>query len=118
MEEDSSIGSIILSLIVALILLTSASAKIFQLDPTVQMFSQFGLLNFIFLIGLLELILAILLVIPATTSIAAFFLSAFFGGAVAIHLANNQLLFAAIPAILILVIWVAAFLQNPETFRS
>ena len=48
--------------------------------------------------------------------IGGFLISGFFGGAIATHLSHNQAMFAFIPFILLLVVWVAMFMRKPGWF--
>src|SRR3989338_2211364 len=101
----------VIAWIIGIILIISALLKFFQVEPVVQMFEAWNLREYMALIGLLELIIGVLLVIPQTMPIASFLVSAFLGGAVATHVIHDQIDLAVIPVIFLIFVWIAAALQ-------
>jgi hypothetical protein len=103
--------------LVALLLLASASAKFAQV-PRVE--NELGADGFspakVMFIAFLEASSAALLLIPVTRSAGFLLVASFFGGAIATHLQHAKSI--AGPSVILLVIWLAAWLRHPETFWS
>jgi DoxX-like family len=106
------VGTILIYLS-CLVLLGSAAAKFVQV-PTVA--SKLAVLGFsgskLLLIAGLELAGAILFAYPRTRAFGLLFLSAYLGGAVAAHVAHDQLPFQ--PAFVLALIWIGISLRHPE----
>ena len=66
-------------------------------------------------IGILEVILAILLLVPATTFLAAILLTGYLGGAVVTHLRVGEPIF--MPIIMGIVMWIGLALRFPQIWR-
>ena len=81
-----------------------------------QNFIKWGLDGKLMLIGMGELIAAILFLIPRTSSLGVLLLSAHLGGAIVTHMSNAEMF---IPQIVMLLLdWVANYLRNPEMLAS
>jgi sugar phosphate permease len=63
-----------------------------------------------------ELISAILFLIPRTSSLGVLLLSAHLGGAIATHLTHGDKF--VVQTVLLLLVWVANYLRNPEMLAS
>lgn len=99
--------------IVGFIFIGSGLSKILGGEEMQKMANGIGLSAETFkLLGIVELISALLFFFPRTGIIGTFLLVAYMGGAIAIHLTNDQSLVA--PAILEAIIWIAAFIRFPE----
>jgi hypothetical protein len=68
------------------------------------------------LIGIGELVSALLFLIPQTNSLGLLLLSSYLGGAIVTHMQHGQPFFA--PAILLLLVWIAGYLRHPEVLQS
>jgi hypothetical protein len=68
-----------------------------------------------FKIGIVEVAIALLFMIPRTAFIGAILISAYLGGAVATHVRVGDAFVA--PIIIGIVVWVALGLRNPDIFR-
>jgi len=68
------------------------------------------------LIGMGELIAAILFLIPRTSSLGVLLLSAHLGGAIVTHMSNAEMFIPQI--VMLLLVWVANYLRNPEMLAS
>lgn len=78
---------IVLSALVTLFLLFDSTIKLIKIDPVVQSFTALGYSPDISRgIGVLELILVALYVVPRTSVLGAVLLTGLFGGAMASHL--------------------------------
>lgn len=79
-------------------------------------FAKWGLEGKLILIGMGELISAILFLIPKTSSLGVLLLTAHLGGAIATHMEHGEPFLPQ--SIMLLLLWVANYLRNPEMFAS
>jgi hypothetical protein len=79
-------------------------------------FIKWGLEGKLLMIGIGELIAAILFFIPRTSSLGVLLLSAHLGGAIVTHMSNGEMFIPQ--AIMLLLLWVANYLRNPEMLAS
>lgn len=79
-------------------------------------FVKWGLDGKLMLIGTGELIAAILFLIPRTSSLGVLLLSAHLGGAIVTHMSNAEMFVPQV--IMLLFVWVANYLRNPEMLAS
>ena len=95
-------------------LIMSAGGKLMQSQEPLDMLSSNNLGDWVFIIGLGEIISLILFIIPRTMTLGALALSAYFGGAIMFHMAHpdpaNQSFLS--PAIFLIVVWVAGWLRG------
>ncbi|OLE97378.1 MAG: hypothetical protein AUG75_09075 [Cyanobacteria bacterium 13_1_20CM_4_61_6] len=110
------IAAWILTVLITLLFIFSATGKLVGAQPVVQVFEQFGLRNFMLLIGVGELVSALLFLIPRTNSLGLLLLSSYLGGAIVTQMQHGQPFIA--PAILLLLVWIAGYLRHPEVLRS
>lgn len=75
-----------------------------------------GLSGWLTIIGIGELVSAILYLIPRTSSLGVLLLSAHMGGAIVIHMSNGEPFI--FPAVLLLLVWVGNYLRNTEMLSS
>jgi hypothetical protein len=68
------------------------------------------------LIGAGELITAILLIVPFTTSLGVLLASGFWGGVICIHMAQGDDFI--LPSVFLLLTWLGAYLRNPSVLSS
>src|SRR5438105_5052683 len=76
-----SLAAWILTGLLSLLFIASASGKLMQAGPVVKGFTEFGLGDYLLLIGVGELVSAVLFLIPRTDSLGLLLLSAYMGGA-------------------------------------
>lgn len=106
---------ILVGLLSALFIM-SASMKLMGGEEMATNFAKWGLDGKLMLIGTGELIAAILFLIPRTSSLGVLLLSAHLGGAIVTHMSNGE---TFIPqSIMLLLLWVANYLRNPEMLAS
>ncbi len=108
-------GWIMVGLMGALFIM-SASMKLIGGEELAANFAKFGLDGKQMLIGAGELIAAILFLIPKTSSLGVLLLSAHMGGAIATHMEHGEMYMPQ--AIILLVVWIANWLRNPEMLAS
>src|SRR5690606_9758181 len=100
---------------VSAFLIFSAGGKFTEWDGKADMFATMGWdIDVMYKIGVVEVAIAILFLIPHTAFIAAILLSAYLGGAVATHVRIHDAYL--MPIIVGIVAWVALGLRDPRVF--
>lgn len=110
------IAAWIMTGLIALPMIGSAVGKLIGAQPVVEGFEKFGLRNHMLLIGIGELISALLFLIPRTNSLGVLLLSAYLGGAIVTHMQHGEPYI--VPAVLLILVWIAAYLRHPEVLQS
>ncbi|TWU58888.1 hypothetical protein Poly51_16680 [Rubripirellula tenax] len=107
----------VLSVLVSLFLVgASASGKFTQWEGKDEMFAKLGWSeDVMFMIGIVEVAIAILILIPRTAFVGSILLAAYLGGAVATHVRVGEPYF--FPIIIGVLAWVALGLRQPDVFR-
>jgi hypothetical protein len=100
--------------VVGLVLAGSAVGKLSGAPPVVENFELFHLGAWRVLIGVLELVVAVLFVLPRTRALGTVLVTGYFGGAIVAHLTTQAPALALAPAVLGLVAWGAQLLRNPR----
>ena len=75
-----------------------------------------GIIGHLKLIGGGELVTAILLIVPFTSSLGVLLASGFWGGVICIHMAQGDDLIA--PSVFLLLTWLGAYLRDPSVLSS
>ena len=96
-------------------MILAGSAKVFGLFPPEEV-AKLGLSLPIQVIGVGELTSAILLLIPRTSSLGLLLTSAFWGGAICLHMSKAEPF--VMPSALLLLTWLGAYLRIPGAFSS
>jgi hypothetical protein len=108
---------ILVGLMSALVIMSATMKLMAGADAEIAVnFVKWGLEGKLMLVGMGELIAAILFLIPRTSSLGVLLLSAHFGGAISTHMEHGEMFIPQ--AIMLLVIWVANYLRNPEMLAS
>ena len=102
------------SIIVTLVIVAGAFMKLSAQPQLVEVFSKTGLLPYMKLLGVAELVFVTLFLWSRTLRIGFFLLTAYFGGAMAIEL--SQHIFFIMPAAILVFVWLAAFLRDNSLF--
>ena len=115
---SGSIGGIAVHVLVAGLMFFAGSGKFFGFAPAKITLSMagYGLGGHIRLIGFGEMISAILLLMRPTLSLGTLLVSAFWGGAICIHLAHGESIM--VPAAMLLLTWIGSSLRESRTFAS
>lgn len=101
----------------AVMLLGSAAAKLAHVPQVVSQMAAAGIVgNRLAFVAVLEVLSALLFLIPATRSAGLLLVSAFLGGAIATHLQHGQSI--APPSFLLVLLWAGAWLRHPEILWS
>lgn len=111
--KTTRIISIVLMVIPSLMLVMSGVMKLIGAQQVVDGLTKGGFGNYIVLFGLIEVVSVALLWIPKTRNIGFFLICSYLGGALSVELASGQMPTAAI---LLTVIWIAAFLRDRSLF--
>jgi hypothetical protein len=102
------IGWVIASLLTALYL-WSASGKLFMHPEQME---QLKLDDWRIIIELGEIGSALLFLFPKTNKFGTLLLSSYMGGAIIIHMTGGMSII--MPSVVLILVWVVAFLRNPE----
>ena len=106
------IGWVLCGLTTIFLIGPSAMGKFTEWEGKNEMFAKFGFSNeLMFQIGILEVVLALLLVLPRTGFIGAILLTGYLGGAAAVHIRVNDAFI--MPIIMGVVMWVGLALRQP-----
>jgi hypothetical protein len=97
-------------------LMLSAAAKLAHLQPVAEKFEKWGLLQWLMVIGVGEVLSAALFLFPRTAVLGTLLLSGYLGGAIMVHMSHGEPWF--VPAIFMVVLWVTAALRNPELLEA
>ena len=102
------------SILVALIIGAGSLMKLTAHPQLVEVFSKTGLLPFMKLLGVAELVFVSLFLWSRTLRTGFFLLTAYFGGAMAVEL--SQHIFFIMPALILAFVWLAASLRDRSLF--
>ncbi len=109
-------GWVLSGLIVAFLCLVSASGKFVDFPNKEEMFAKMGwTTGVMFYVGIVEVSIAILFLLPRASFIAAILLSAYLGGATGAHVRIGEPFF--FPIIIGVLVWIALGLRDPRIFR-
>jgi len=114
-SKSEIVGWILSGLLALMLIGMSASGKFTEWEGKAQMFEKLGFTNDVmFKIGIVEVAITVLFLIPRTSFLGAILLTGYLGGATVTHLRiNDPFLF---PIIMGIVVWVALGLRNPTVF--
>lgn len=117
MGQKARVTGWVLSVLIAAFFAFSASGKLFIDFPDKEKkFAEFGwTLQRMKTVGVLELMFAIVFVLPRVGYLGAILLTAYLGGAVCTHMRLGQPWF--MPIVLGIGVWVAMGLRRPSIFR-
>jgi hypothetical protein len=110
-----NIAGLVLHLLVGGLLLVTGSQKVLASVPP-EPLVKYGLGEQARLIGTGALLSALLLLMPRTAALGTWLTSAFWGGAICIHLAHGEPFL--LQAALLVLSWAGVCLRNPATLGS
>ena len=102
------------SILVTMIIGAGSFMKLTAQPQLVEVFSKTGLLAYMKLLGVAELVFVSLFLWSRTLRIGFFLLTGYFGGAMAIEL--SQHVFFIMPAAILALVWLAAWLRDRSLF--
>ena len=98
----------------SLALLGSGLGKLAGAEQVVKGLTAMGLGPYITLIGVIEVVIVLLFLWPATRNIGFFLVCSYLGGAIIAHLSHGQAVTA--PVVILSLCWIAMFLTKPGLF--
>lgn len=113
MTKTTRIISIVLMALPSAMLLMSAIMKFTHAQPIVEGFTKSGLIGYLNLIAIIELLSLILFWIPKTHKVGFLLLCSYLGGAICMELAGGQFPTAAV---FLALIWIGVYLKNKAMF--
>ncbi len=114
-QKSKIVGWMLSVLMSAFLILGSASGKFMDFEGKTEMFNHLGYsTEVMFKIGVVEVIVALLYVIPQTGFLGAILLTAYLGGATATHVRVGDPFY--FPIIMGVIVWIALGLRRPEVF--
>lgn len=100
-----------------LVLIGSSSAKFAQVPPVVAQLATVGFGGGkLVIIAALEIVSALLFLIPRTRSFGLLMVSAYLGGAIATHMGHNEPVYQ--PGFVLTLLWLGAWLRHREVLWS
>lgn len=106
------VGWILSGLVTIFLIGPSAMGKFTEWEGKEEMFSKLGFTtDVMFKIGILEVIVAILYIIPRTSFLGAILVTGYLGGAVVTHVRINDAF--VMPIVMGVIAWVGLALQRP-----
>ncbi|NMC99140.1 MAG: DoxX family protein [Bacteroidales bacterium] len=111
-SKTSKIAGWVISGLLTALYLFSASGKLF-LHP--EQMEQIHLGDWRIIIALGEIGSALLYLFPKTNKFGTLLLSSYMGGAIIIHMTGG--LSIMFPSIILLMIWIGAFIRNPHFYK-
>ncbi len=109
-------GWILSGLIAAFLCIASAGGKFLDFQGKEEMFGKLGWsIELMFKVGVVEVVVALLFLIPRTAFLGAILLSAYLGGATAAHVRVGDPFF--MPIIFGVLVWVALGLRDARIFE-
>jgi DoxX-like family len=103
------------SVIVGFLISVSACMKLASMPQLVEVYTRTGLLEYMKILAVAELLFVAAFLIPRTMKLGFLLLTAYFGGAMAVELSHGNIFI--FPAIILTLIWIAAFLRDPYIFK-
>lgn len=108
-------GWVLSALLSAFLIFASALGKFTEWEGKAEMFAQLGWKTDVMVkIGIVEVAIAILFLIPHTAFVAAILLAGYLGGAVATHVRVSEPFY--VPILIGVVAWIALGLRDQRVF--
>ena len=104
----------ILTALVTLIIIMSASSKLAFVPQLVDIFSKIGLLSYLKILGVTELLFLTIFLWKKTRKLGLLLLTGYFGGAMAVEMSHGTFFIA--PATILTLIWITAYLYDEKMF--
>ena len=103
------------SVFAGIIITLGAFMKLAVAAPLVEIYSKIGLLPYLRILGIAELLFVALFLWPRTMKMGFFLLTGYFGGAMAVEWSHGN--FFVVPGTILSIIWIAAYLRDAALFR-
>lgn len=98
----------------ALAMLGPGITKVAEVEGVVKGLTVLGVGSYVTPIGLVQLVISVLYLLPATRNIGFFLTCSYLGGAILAHLSHGQSIM--VPTVALALFWVAMFLTKPRLF--
>ena len=102
--------------LIVLIIVMSAAGKLAFAPQLVNIFSKIGLLSYIKILGITELLFLSTFLWEKTRKLGLLLLTGYFGGAMAVEMSHGTFFIA--PATILTLIWITAYLLDERMFVS
>jgi hypothetical protein len=117
MNTVKRVAGWVLHVPIAGLMIFSAWGKLFgNAADVAAVMEKYGLADSARLIGTGEALTALLLLVPRTSSLGLLLASAFWGGAICLHMSHHEPY--VFQSVLLVLTWAGAYLRNPATFSS
>jgi hypothetical protein len=117
MKAKKIVGWVLSVLIAAMLVAVSAPGKFMDFEGKEEMFAKLGWgVDVMKTIGVIEIAVAILYLIPRTAFVGAVLVTAYLGGAIATHVRVND--HFIMPVIMGVLVWVALGLRDSRIFTT
>jgi hypothetical protein len=103
------------TLLVSATICMGAALKISGIHPMNPHFVEMGLQPYLKVLGAIEILCVLCFLFPKTIKLGLLMLTAYFGGAMAAEMPYHMM---AAPAVVMALVWIAAFIRKPELFLS
>ena len=110
MEKQRQISGWILSIFIGLLLIMSGISK-FTSQEITDAFVRYQLEDWQIIIGIGEIISAVLFILPKTNGFGGLLLSAFFGGTIIVHMIYDEPFFQQVA--MLLIVWITVYIRAP-----
>lgn len=116
LSRGRHIAGWVLTVLLTALFVVSAGFKFSGAATAVEGFEKWGLGDQRILIGVGEIVSALLFLIPRTHSLGVLLLSAYMGWAIVTHMQHGESYVAQ--SVILVLIWVTGFLRHPELLQS
>jgi len=113
-SKPRSVVGWVLTGIAGLLILSSGIFKLSGAPMIVEGMTKLGVGPYIPLLGTMEIVFTALFVFPKTSKIGFLLVISYFAGALATDLSHGNPIMT--PILILVLVWVAAFLRKPEIF--
>ncbi|HMI66912.1 MAG TPA: DoxX family protein [Cyclobacteriaceae bacterium] len=113
-SKPRSVVGWVLTGIAGLLILSSGIFKLSGAPMIVEGMTKLGVGPYIPLLGTMEIVFTVLFVFPKTSKIGFLLVISYFAGALATELSHGNPILT--PILILVLVWVAAFLRKPEIF--
>jgi hypothetical protein len=114
MNKTQNVIAWTLSVLAALLIISSGVFKLAGGQEVVDGLTKMGLASYIFLFGIMEIVFALLFLYPKTIKIGFILISCYFAGALATDLSHGGNIIP--PFVILSLVWIASFLRNQNIF--
>jgi hypothetical protein len=114
LRAKKKVDSIVVAFIV-LMLSASALTKIFHTASVTERLSRLGVGRFMTILGIVELLMAVLFIYSRTMKLSFILLSCYFSGAIATEISHNGNFIG--PFLFLVLIWIASFIRERSILK-